>query len=503
MDNEDYEGLIRNLEGEAENNPTSFRTKVFLMSISAYLVLLLLFLLMGLLIYGIYAISGPGHRHYGAIFGLTIGVIPAIYVTLRAFLIRLEPPAGTEVTRKTAPALFKVLDKMQKKLNGPVFHRVVINDEFNAAISQVPRFGLFGGYQNHLVLGLPFLYGSTTEEMLATIAHEYGHVAGNHGKLGSWVYRQRITFGAIHAHAQAHETDNWFSSIMSIVLDYAAPYFNAYTFVLSRQDEYEADNTATELIGAKANISGLIRGDLLGQWIHEEFWPKVYKQARTSATPLFQPYQAMRLAFHSNMDVWATEEKLQKLWRVPSDLSDTHPALSDRVLAIGGKPELPEPFTTCAADQILGQLATSLAKKMDTAWWKNEKEQWTKFHQNYTKAKSTIARLSAQPLSALSVQDLQELAFLTLDYETEKEAKPILAHMLKQGGGPYSKAEFEYGRILLNEKDHQGLDHLLTAATNDQTLVERAAEMGYYFLQENRSEEQASAWWDKLNDLHD
>lgn len=55
------------------------------------------------------------------------------------------------------------------------------------------------------------------------------------------------------------------------------PYYNAHAFVESRQNEYEANVTGTELTGADPNASRLIRGYLLGQWMAEAFWPKFCK----------------------------------------------------------------------------------------------------------------------------------------------------------------------------------------------------------------------------------
>ena len=199
MDRDEYEGLIRQLEAEAEHSPAGFRNKVLLISSAAYIALALMLLVTLLVIYlGISTASGRGHTRQLIFTGLfALSMIPVYFVVLRMFFMRLEAPAGRELTRAEAPKLFEVLDKMRKKLKGPPIQRVVIDGEFNAAISQIPRFGLFGGHRNHLILGLPYLFGVTPKEMLATVAHEYGHLCGNHGKLGSWVYRQRRTFGAL------------------------------------------------------------------------------------------------------------------------------------------------------------------------------------------------------------------------------------------------------------------------------------------------------------------
>ena len=191
MDREQCEGLVRQLEAEAEHKPGGFRIKVLLISGAAYVALALMLALTLLIIYfGVSTVNGKGHTRqliFTVLFALTM--IPINFVVLRMFFMRLEVPEGREITRRDAPKLFEVLDKMRRRSKGPAIDRVEMGREFNAAISQVPRFGLFGGHTNHLILGLPNLLGVTSKGMLATVAHKYGHLCGNYGKIGSWVYR--------------------------------------------------------------------------------------------------------------------------------------------------------------------------------------------------------------------------------------------------------------------------------------------------------------------------
>ena len=191
MDRDQCEGLVRQLEAEAEHNPGGFRSKVLLIGGAAYVALALMLALTLLIIYfGVSTVNGKGHTRqliFTVLFALTM--IPINFVVLRMFFVRLEVPEGREITRRDAPKLFEVLDKMRRRSKGPAIDRVVMGREFNAAISQVPRFGLFGGHINHLILGLPNLLGVTSKGMLATVAHKYGQLCGNYAKIGSWVYR--------------------------------------------------------------------------------------------------------------------------------------------------------------------------------------------------------------------------------------------------------------------------------------------------------------------------
>lgn len=495
-----YEGLIERLEAEAENSPAAFRSKVFLISSIAYLVLFGTLLGAALLIYFGLNWAYDGHQtSYLIDFGLfALVMLPVFLAVLRMFFMRLEAPEGRPITREEAPQLFDVLDKMRKKLNGPPIHHVLIDRRFNAAISQLPRWGLFGGHTNYLTLGLPYMLGVPPQEMLATVAHEYGHLYGEHGKLSAWVYRQRRTFAALHAQVGNAAEDTWIHGVVAKALHRFMPYFNAYTFVLSRQNEYDADLTATRLIGAQINATGLIRDSLLGRWVHEEFWPKLLKQADSSARPAFMPFGAMRTAFKASYEQWATRERLAAAWREKSDVHDTHPALRNRVEATGQPSALPEPVDITAAEALLGPTAKQLIQEFDQCWWKEEKKSWESRYQYATRSKARLRELSLQALDALKLPDLQELAMLKVEFDSPQTAKPVLEHLLRRSGGPFPKASYLYGRILLGEGNDLGLDHLRSAANSDRILVEDAAHAGYYFLLNKHGEQAARSWWNNI-----
>jgi hypothetical protein len=387
---------------------------------------------------------------------------------------------------------------MRKRLNGPPIHHVLIDHHYNAAISQRPRWGLFGGHTNYLILGLPYMLSVSPKEMLATVAHEYGHVCGNHGKVSAWVYRQRLTFGALYDQVSSSAEDNWVHAGMASMLNRFMPFYNAHTFVLSRQDEYDADRTATEMVGAAPNAVGLIRGALLGRWIHEEFWPKLFAQANTRSKPAFLPFNAMRTAFTASYSQWATKEHLDAAWREQSGLDDTHPALRDRVEAIGEEAVLPACVEVTAADALLGSSAKVLVEEFDRRWWAREQGPWNTRYQYVASSKARLQQLSQIPLDDLKIQDLQERAVLSAEFESPQAAKVLLERLLGQPGGPFPKALYHYGRILLDEGSERGLDHLASAASADRHMTELAARAGYVYLLKKHGEERAQEWWDGI-----
>ena len=72
------------------------------------------------------------------------------------------------------------------------FDHVLLTEEFNAAVVQIPRLGILGWNRNYLIIGLPLMKALTRKQLAAVLAHELGHLAGGHARLGNWIYRLRL-----------------------------------------------------------------------------------------------------------------------------------------------------------------------------------------------------------------------------------------------------------------------------------------------------------------------
>lgn len=500
MKEDDFEKLVRRLEVDATISPRAFRTKVALISVAAYLVLFGLMAALATYLYLCWTFF-QGHAwaliKLGAI-GLAVA-IPLYIVVLRVLFMRFKPPTGRAITREEAPRLFETLDKLRAKLKGPKIDHVLIDRDFNAAIVQHPRFGLAGGHTNYLILGLPFLLGMAPNEMLAVIAHEYGHLCGNHSKFSAFIYRQRHTLGALHAQVTGTSDPEWSDRILARLLGWYAPIHNAYTFVLSRQNEYEADRAAIEVAGPAAHAGGLVRSQLLGRWVGERYWSRIYEEAERTMRPAFMPYASMRTAFKACHDEWCTSERLAEEWERKAGLVDTHPSLRERVDAADIAPELPSVPSVTGADAFLGANATAaLIAEFDQDWWKEERPSWEERCKYVTRSKARLMELNAVPLTSVPLMDLQEFAYLTWEFDGAKAAKPILEHLMRQPGGPFPRASYAYGRILLDEGARRGLDYLEEAARKDRTLAEACVRFGCEYLMEKEGQDAAQEWFERF-----
>ena len=101
-------------------------------------------------------------------------------------------------------------------------------------------------------------------EFRAVLAHELGHLSRHHARFGNWIYRIRQTWDRLLA-ILANE-GSLATKPFAKFLGWYAPYFNAYSFVLARANEYEADAASMRIAGARIGgeraRGGSCQGDL-------------------------------------------------------------------------------------------------------------------------------------------------------------------------------------------------------------------------------------------------
>ncbi|MBA3937478.1 MAG: M48 family metalloprotease, partial [Planctomycetes bacterium] len=192
-----YDALIERLERLALASPTSYRTRVALLAAFGYLMVGLA-LLIGLALLataaGVLFLGGKA-VHGAAVFKIAF-VLAALggalaWSVLRGVWLRFPRVDGIALVRTEAPDLFAEVENLRRAVGSPPVHRIVITPEFNAALAQRPRLGLFGWYENQLVLGLPLLRRMDVAQARSVIAHELGHLRGEHGRFGAWIHRLR------------------------------------------------------------------------------------------------------------------------------------------------------------------------------------------------------------------------------------------------------------------------------------------------------------------------
>ena len=239
--------LVKQSEAEAEQDINRYKIKLALFAALGYGVIFAVLITLVLLVGGTVVTALVS----SSLFLLLVKkkfiflILIAIWTFLRALWVKFDPPSGYLLERDKYPELFQEIDHLTHTLDALTIHQVILDDRLNAAVVQHPRFGLFGGQQNTLFLGLQLLLALSPQEMKSVLAHEFGHLSGNHSRFSGWIYRVRITWFRV---MEAFDQSNSFGAgLMRRFFDWYAPKFSAYSFALARNNEYEADRVAAEL----------------------------------------------------------------------------------------------------------------------------------------------------------------------------------------------------------------------------------------------------------------
>lgn len=307
-------------------------------------------------------------------------------MVVRALWVNLEPPEGRILTRADAPDLFELLDRLRKELQTPPIHVVLVTPEFNAAVSQIPRLGLFGWHRNYLLLGLPLLQVLTREQFTAVLAHELGHLSHGHARSSNWIYRLRLTWLRLETELSEHAPAG--SQVIAWFYRWYAPYFLAYSFPLARANEFEADEAAAQLTSPQTMSEALTTVSVVAAFLRERYWPGLLRAAVDAPAQInFAPYSNLGVAALTDISTadrnsWATAA-LQEI----ASFSDTHPSLQERVHAVGGTPRVIVPTQGQAADLLLRPALPRLLAAFDQQWhkqlarWREQQGQKQQAHQ--------------------------------------------------------------------------------------------------------------------------
>jgi hypothetical protein len=145
MERAEFEALIERMERFAIVQPAAYRRRVYGLAVLGYGYLL--FVVLALLALAALAILSLLYLKAVAVkLILVIGAL--LFAVLRSLWVTQEPPKGEVVTVAEAPDLFKLLGHLQHRLQTPQIHAVLVTTDFNAAVGQVPRLGMFGWHRN-------------------------------------------------------------------------------------------------------------------------------------------------------------------------------------------------------------------------------------------------------------------------------------------------------------------------------------------------------------------
>ncbi len=391
MQHADFIHLVRLSEQASEENADAYRRSVWWFMLLGYgFVVVLALAAVGLLAYAIQGYVEHGFRTSLAWVGLS--AVALLWVCLRALVTRIDEPQGYRLDRNEAPELFRAISRIRRAVKGPKIDVVLIDDRFNASIVQRPRFGLFG-HTSYLTIGWPMLCGLEPKRLFAVIAHEYGHLRGDHGKFAAWIYRTRQAWWRVYT--AYHADSGPFSWPLRRFFDWYIPRFNARTFALARNDEYEADRIAAQMLSPEVVGQAWNEIEIKQRWHDDEYWKDVWRRAFQQERPDPMPHAGMRRRLkRPPEEAFAQEALRQAMQRLPS-YDDTHPVARDRLAALGVKAGIPD-WSRRSSVFLLGDTAKRVAAKFDNEWWERVRREWQRHREHLQRCMERIQALKAR-----------------------------------------------------------------------------------------------------------
>ncbi|OOG41026.1 M48 family metallopeptidase [Polaromonas sp. A23] len=390
MDHADFIHLVRLSEHASAEDSKAYRRSVAAFAALGYAwVIGCLLLSAGVLAWTLGAMMRGQFK--GGYIWLLLGAGGLLLTSLRALWCRLDEPQGVPLSQEAAPALFEALERIRRKIKGPPIHRVLLDGDFNASISQHPRYGLFGGAVNYLTIGLPLLLALDKPRFLSVLAHEYGHLRGDHGRFAAWIYRTRLSWAKLNHGLRNDEGP--VAAVTQAFLRWYFPRFSAKTFALARQDEYEADRISGKLLGKEVAAAALKEIAIKGEWVNREFWPGHWSTASASVLPV-GPYATMSKLLALPLPDDFARETLRQVLRQISDVEDTHPVLRDRLEALDAGKNLPAWSSRQALD-LLGTGSAKWIAHFDKQWCKDNATDWKQHHAYLTRVRARAEALAA------------------------------------------------------------------------------------------------------------
>lgn len=448
--------MIDRLERSASKDGRGYRRNVVIAGLVGYGVLagtLLLFagltLLMIVMMFTVRTGMGAGAKGTMIFGAISLAL-------LRALWIERATPDGMAIARDEAPELFALVDRIRQATGGPAVHDIRLTDQLNAAITQEARFLAFGG-TNTLYIGLPLLGAMSIAEIEAVVAHELGHFVGCHGRSAGFVYRVRLRW----AQTAERLPTGIVAGAMQKFFGWYGPWFASYSFVLARQQEYEADRVAARVVGARVAADALIRVNIQAERIGQA-WSAIWSQATTRDDPPSSPYRTVAAVLVGEQA--DDDGAMQRALMSGVALDDTHPTLSQRLAALQEEPRLPPLLLEPASSSLLGGAADRFWAHFDAQWHDRADAVWAEDYEQRQNERAEQRRLGEEIASGDRAREkLFRHAWLTELIDGPASGTAAYAAM-REHYPDAPDARFRQGDCLLECGDERGIALLLEVA---------------------------------------
>lgn len=498
---EKFEELSRQAERELKEQPAVYKSRVVWLAIAGYA---FIFVVVAIFVGTFVAAVKFLLSHHGGIYSLKLIIILGglLLVLVKALWVKIEPPQGLFLEKKEYPELFSMVSDLSSRLNTKV-DKILLDDRFNASVVQVPRLGIFGLHEHYLTLGLPLMLALTKEQFRSVLAHEMGHLSGNHSRSAAWLYSLRMRWFQL-LQAFADQSSMFFFAPFYLFFSWFSPRFDAYTLAMARAHELEADSESVKITGVQSFSESMLLAPYYDKLFGEKFWPAIYEKAKTEEEPPHLVFSDMaKHVYDSPVQAELLKNVLEEELKNDGSGVDSHPPLKTRLFKGHFEPiwqpdaqwsvpdwmleklSQPTKLQDSAAYNYLGAKFDTVTSEISHGWASVVRPGWSQQYEVFSAVRKQLADLFVRAAEApLAVPDLVTKAGLMGYLYDEKVAVPIYEEILAQEPDSVV-AHKNLARVLLSQDDERGLHHLERAVSSNFNAVGLLAPLAIQYLAKN------------------
>ena len=502
MNAEQFDQLVNQIQRRYGARPWRLRLRILLLVLLGYTGFLAGFFFVLMVSASLaFAAMLPGDRggSIALIILMALFLVMGIWPLLMFIWVPLKPIEARLLTREESPNLFRLLQMLEKAYGVRPFHSVRVTADFNACVQMIPRWGFLGGNRSHLYLGLPLMEMLSPSQFATVLAHEFGHRSSRHDWFGMWIYRLRRTWSQVYSELQAKSSAGslfFLRRTLMRLIDWYYPRFNAYAFVLSRADEYEADRNAAEWGGGEAMGQALWRTECFSLQLGEQFWKSMILLARSEADVPRNLLTRMKTFFAEPPGFDEANRWMKQAMLTLTGTVDTHPSLADRLNALQqdisqlAQQGFPRPPETSAAETFLADALPEISSEINARWAKENVLPWQNmFHEAARLKNNLVLPDAAEDSVSATAEELWERSCTIGQLHGTEAAEPLLREALaiNPAHGP---AILALGSSLLGRGADEGVEVLgKILHDSEHELIPHACEhLEKYFQTQGQSE---------------
>lgn len=423
--------------------------------------------------------------------------IPA-FAIVRSLFFKTPPHSGVRPAPEKNPKLREAIDGLVGQVGAPRVGDLVLDMQMNAFASQQPAWGLVGPPTHVVGLGLPLLLAMDRQQAESILAHELGHIAGGHTRLGARLYRTTRAWWEFVERVEDGGVVSWAAGGF---FKWYMPRLDAMGFALRRIEEYEADAAALRARNRAAGIS-LVRLHLVDE-VHDRFWRTIYSQISNQKEPPTDIFRRLGEKLKEEVDRDLAVAALKRALEQKTSYDDTHPSLTERLRAMGLISDPPtdeqieelameaaRPPVESAAESLFGDLG-AVFKEVDELWRETVAEAWGQRHDTAMSLETESQGETPEALAAAAHRA----------YLIDPESSIPIYERLLEVQPDHATANFMLGTYRVSKGDMSGLA-LVETSTADKLVRENALAFLFHHYEEAGDEDSAKRVFERLEAEH-